>query len=150
MTTTMKPQPLLRPQNQNRNQIKYMKGTDKYDIRSPHELIKFGLSVTDAISYFNIFQYYKTCSTPFTLVPETTLPLPSVTLVTNLDFNSELFLRSGSAELKSPKWSDLEHEYNMVQQTIIMKSIIQQVIKNKVENQIVDKNWVIRKWKNDY
>lgn len=52
MTTTMKPQ------------VKYMKGNEKYDIRSPKELIDFGMSIADAISYFNIFQYYKKCGGP--------------------------------------------------------------------------------------
>jgi hypothetical protein len=87
-----------------------MKGNEKYDIRSPQELIDFGMSIADAISYFNIFQYYKKCGGPKT---------------------------------------DLEHEYNMNQQSIIMKSIIQQAIKNKIEKQAVDKKLVFCKWKND-
>jgi len=46
--------------------VTYMKGNEKYDIRSPQELIDFGMSITDAISYFNIFQYYKLCGAPET------------------------------------------------------------------------------------
>lgn len=103
---TMKPK-TMKPQ------VKYMKGTEKYDIRSPEELIDFGMSVIDAISYFNIFQYYKT---------------------------SKVVCAQQS----------LDHEYDMDQQSIVLKSIIQQVIKNKVEHQVVNKGWVIRKWENDY